>query len=112
MRFSFARVAGLFVLVALSQGCASTRSVSVGSDTPTYSVDVTNQMSHTIWIHWSDGGSTKHLGSVGGGRTERLIVAGAKSASVTFTANDANNAHTRTYPVTLAAGSTQKITVR
>jgi hypothetical protein len=97
----------------LLSGCASMRGVSVGSDSSaTYAVEVTNTMPHSMNIAWSDGGEEKTLGSVGSGRAERFIVAGAKSSQITLTARDANRTHSRTIPVDLVAGTTQRVTVR
>jgi hypothetical protein len=87
------------------------RGVSVGSDS-TYAVEVSNTMPHAMNITWSDGGDEKSLGSVGSGRVERFIVAGAKSTQITLLARDANRTHSRSIPVTLVAGSTQRVTVR
>lgn len=97
----------------LMSGCASMRGVSVGSDSAaTYAVEVTNTMPHSMNIAWSDGGEEKALGSVPSGRAERFIVAGATSSRITLTARDANRTHTRTIPVDLVAGTTQRVTVR
>ena len=112
----FARQAQLTALLGIAMfgsACASMRGVSVGSDSSaTYAVEVTNTMPHAMTISWSEGGDEKSLGSVGSGRTERFIVAGAKSTQVTLMARDANRTHTRSIPVTLVAGSTQRVTVR
>jgi|SRR5687767_15054026 hypothetical protein len=106
------RSLALFAILFASAGCASMRGVSVGSEEANYSIDVTNTMPHSMTVSWSDGGETKLLGSVGSGRTERFIIAGAKSSSVSITARDANGTHNRSYDVSLVAGSTQKVTVR
>ena len=114
MRFQLI-VRSLFVLIiaVASANCASMRGVEVGSDSAaTYSIEVSNTMPHAMTVSWSDGGSAKMLGSVGSGRTERFIIAGAKATSVSITARDANGTHTRAYDVSLVAGSTQKVTVR
>ena len=108
-----ARLTALLGIAIVGSACASMRGVSVGSDSAsTYAVEVNNTMPHVMNISWSDGGDEKSLGSVGSGRVERFIVAGAKTTQVTLMARDANRTHTRSIPVTLVAGSTQRVTVR
>jgi hypothetical protein len=106
------RSLGLVAILVAAAGCASMRSVSVGSEEANYSIDITNTMPHAMTVSWSDGGQPRSLGSVGSGRTERFIIAGAKSANVSIIARDANGTHTRSYDVSLTAGTPQKLTVR
>jgi hypothetical protein len=108
-----AQLTALLGITMFGSACASMRGVSVGSDSAsTYAVEVSNTMPHAMNITWSDGGDEKALGSVGSGRVERFIVAGAKSTQITVLARDANRTHSRSIPVTLVAGSTQRVTVR
>lgn len=102
----------VLALALVAGACASTRSVSVGSDA-TYPIEVVNQMPHAMTAYWSDGGEDRMLGSVGSGRTERFLIAGNRSTSISVTARDANGTHTvGPYSVTLEAGVPKRVVVR
>jgi hypothetical protein len=106
------RIGLTLALLIAAGGCASTRSVTVGSDV-TYRVDVVNQMAQAMTVYWSDGGSPRLLGSVGSGRTERFVIAGASSTSVAITARDAGGSRQAgPYAVTLEAGVVKRVIVR
>lgn len=106
--------AAALLTLPVAAGCASMRSVSVGSDsTDTYAIEVTNTRSYTMTVYWTDGGNAKDLGPVGAGRRERFIIAGASSNTISVGAREA--AGTRTagpYTVTLQAGVTRQVTLR
>jgi hypothetical protein len=100
------------VLVLLTTACASRRPVSIGSDV-TYPVEVVNQLSQSMTVYWSDGGEPRLLGPVGAGRTERFLIVGSGSTSVSITARDAGGAQ-RAGPISvvLEAGVTKRVIVR
>ncbi|MGH7467500.1 MAG: hypothetical protein ACRENP_05885 [Longimicrobiales bacterium] len=103
---------GLAVALMALAGCASTRSVSVGSDV-TYRLEVVNQMPQAMTVFWSDGGEPRMLGSVGSGRTESFVIAGAGSTNVSITARDAGGTRRGgPYSVTLEAGVVKRVVVR
>ena len=107
------RLGLLLVLATASTACASMRKVSVGEESSqTYSIDVTNQRNSTMTVSWSDGSDTRTLGTVAAGRTERFIIAGAKSTSISVTGRNSSGASSGPYSVTLVAGAAQKVTLR
>src|SRR6185369_11235830 len=101
MQFKRSLLAVFLMLLFVSAGCASSRGVSVGSDTGNYAVDVTNQTSRAVDVYWSTGDEPKKLGNVAPGRKEHFIVAGAKSATVSITANDSGGRSFGPYAVVL-----------
>ena len=102
----------LFLSLALG-GCASMRGVDVGTDTAsTYALEVTNNRSGTVTISYTDGGTTRQLGTVAARQTERFVIAAPASTSVTVRATSAGGASVGTYNVQLQAGTTQRVTVR
>jgi putative protein kinase ArgK-like GTPase of G3E family len=94
-------------------GCASTRGVEVGSEpSTTYAIEVTNNRSSTVTIAYTAGGDRIQLGTVGARQTERFIVASPPATSITVYATTSAGGSVGNFPVTLTAGSTQRITVR
>lgn len=108
--------AHLLALTAIAlalPGCASMRGANVGTDnTATARIEVVNQLGRSMNISWSDGSGEKALGSVAAGRTEQFVIAGARTTSVTVMARDAAGSTSRSFPVDLAGGGTQRVTVR
>lgn len=105
-------VALVFLATWLS-ACASMRKVSVGEESSaTYSIDVTNNRSSTMTVSWSDGSNTRELGTVGPSRTERFIIAGAKTTSISVSGRNSSGATSGPYSVNLVAGSAQRVTLR
>ena len=102
----------LLLLVCTTAGCASSRGVSVGSDTGQYALDVTNTTGTAVDVYWSTGSEPKMLGNVAPGRKEHFIVAGAKSSTVSITAVSAGGKSMGPFPVVLEAGSTKSVTIR
>jgi hypothetical protein len=102
----------LLAFVLVSASCASMRGVSVGSDTASYAIDVTNSTARSADVYWSTGGDPKLLGSVGPGRKEHFIIAGATSTNVSVTARDASGRTLGPYSVVLAPGVTKAVTLR
>ena len=100
------------VLSATSAACASRRPVSIGTDV-TYPVEIVNQLSQQMTVFWSDGGEPRMLGTVGASRTERFIVAGSSSASITITARDASGVQRAgPFSVILEPGVTKRVVVQ
>ena len=102
----------LIALILVSSSCASMRGVSVGSDTASYAIDVTNTTARSADVYWSAGGDPKLLGSVGPGRKEHFIIAGATSSNVSVTARDTSGRTLGPYSVLLAPGVTKAVTLR
>ena len=97
----------------LATGCASMRGVEVGSEpSTTYAIEVTNNRSSSVSISYSDGGSRVQLGTVSARQTERFIIASPQATNITVYATTSSGASVGNYPVTLAAGTTQRVTVR
>ena len=112
MRLNRSFLGALLLLVTLSSACASMRSVSVGSEGATYSIEVLNSTGRSADVYWSTGGNPKLLGSVGAGRRERFVIAGATSSSVSVTARDTSGRTLGPYNVDLQAGVTKSLTLR
>jgi hypothetical protein len=112
MRLNRSFLSTLLLLVTLSAACASTRSVSVGSEAATYSIEVLNSTGRSADVYWSTGGNPKLLGSVAPGRRERFIIAGATSSNVSVTATDTSGRTLGPYAVELQAGVTKSLTLR
>ena len=114
MRFAKSlRLALLLAVAAGSTACASMRKVSVGEESSqTYSIDVVNQRNSTMTVSWTDGTNTRELGTVGASRTERFIIAGAKTSSISVTGRNSAGASSGPYAVNLVAGSTQRVVLR
>ena len=107
------RVFMLLAIAASVTACASMRKVSVGEESSqTYSIDVTNQRGSTMTVSWSDGDQTRELGTVAAGRTERFIIAGARSTSISVTGRNSAGASSGPYAVSLVAGSAQRVILR
>jgi len=101
----------LVLLAVLLPGCASLRKVNVGSDdASSYSVDVYNSHSSTLTVSYTDSRGTHELGTVGGSRTERFVIAGSSSASVTIRGTTSGGT-TYTRSVSLAPGSPTRVTL-
>jgi hypothetical protein len=103
----------LGLAVTVFAGCASMRGASVGTD-PVYAIEVANQMPHAMTVFWSQsGGEPRSLGTVASGRTERFVIAGNTTNTISVTARDTNGTHrTGPYSVTLEAGVTKRVIVR
>jgi hypothetical protein len=97
----------------LLAGCASMRGVEVGSEaSTTYAIQVTNNRGSTVQISYTDGGTRIQLGPVAAGGSERFIIASPQSTSITVYASNTAGTNVGNFPVTLAAGTTTRITVR
>lgn len=96
----------LAVLVAVA-GC---RAVEVGGPSPeTYAVNITNARSQAMTVSFDDGTGPQLLGTVEAGRSERFVVAGARSPTVTIIATSVSGGTTLRQTVTLQAGETVNI---
>jgi hypothetical protein len=101
------------LLLVAATGCASTRGVSVGTDTSgTYAIDVTNSSGSSVDVYWTSGGDPKMLGTVAAGRKEHFIIAGATSNLINVTATSSGGRSLGPYPVVLEAGVTKPVTIR
>jgi hypothetical protein len=105
---------GLLLLTLLPlTGCASMRGASVGTDTATYRVSVTNQTGRTMTVSWSEaGGTSRPLGEVAAGRTESFVIAGATGTTVSITARASGGQTSGPYTVSLISGEVQRVTLR
>lgn len=112
MRLKRSFLSVFLTLLFVSAGCASSRGVSVGSDTGNYGLDVTNTTARSVNVYWSTGNEPKMLGTVSAGRKEHFVVAGASSASIAITATDSSGRSLGPYPVVLQAGATKSVTIR
>ena len=114
MRTSYIRrFLALLAIVSATGACASMRKVDVGSaDNTVYYVNVTNQRTASMTVSWTDGTNTRELGTVAGGRTERFIVAGPKTTSISVTGRTSAGVQSGPYAVTLVAGSPQTVILR
>jgi hypothetical protein len=99
--------------VLLASGCA--RGINVGSPEPTttYSITVQNQTGVAMVVSYNDGRGDAILGNVAAGASERFIIAG--SASSTISVRGVATTGNRTsgpYSVTLLAGSPYALILR
>lgn len=105
----------VMVAVALVlSSCASMRSVDIGGNEPArnFFVEVTNARSSTVTVSYTSGGERIELGAVAPQRTERFIIPAAEGSSVTVMAVTSSGASVGSYPVTVAGGTTRKVTIR
>lgn len=94
----------LVCVVALT-GCA--RSVALNTDPgETYAVSVENPMPHSMIVSFDDGSGTRLLGTVEARQTERFVVAGSASQTVSIIAHDEGETHTVRRTVVLQPGGT------
>jgi len=112
MRLNRSFLGALMAIALLCSSCASMRGVSVGSETASYAVDVTNTTARSADVYWSTGGEPKLLGNVGPGRKEHFIIAGATSTNVSVTATDTSGRTLGPYSIVLAPGVTKAVTLR
>lgn len=107
----FRRFLAAITIATVVGGCASMRSVKVGSESSstsatTYTVDVYNSHSATITVSYSDTRGEHELGTVGAGQTGHFYVAGSSSPSVTIMGMTSSGGH-YTKNVTLGSGTTK-----
>jgi hypothetical protein len=104
----------ILLLLVFLAGCASTRSVQIGSEPgPVYSVDIRNTLSEDMIVSYDDGAGARTLGTVRAGGSERFIIASPARQNVTITAR--NNAGTQSsgpYQVQLVAGESRAVALR
>lgn len=104
------------VLLALAlaivlPGCAAMRKVNVGSEgASSYAVDVHNSHSNTLTVSYTDSRGTHELGTVAPGRTERFVVAGSSTPSVTIRGVTSGGTQ-YTKSVSLSEGVTTRVTL-
>lgn len=97
----------LLCLAALT-GCA--RSVALDTDPgETYAVSVTNPLSHAMIVSFDDGSENRLLGTVGARQTERFVIAGSASQTVSIIAHDEGRTHTVRRTVVLQPGGTVEV---
>lgn len=96
------------LFVATLTGCA--RSVALNTDPgESYAVSVTNPMSHAMIVSFDDGAGSRLLGTVGARQTERWVVAGSASQTVSIVAHDEAQTHTVRRTVVLQPGATVEV---
>ena len=102
------RIAAL--LVALS--CA--RAVEVNSGpSPTYPVQVRNQVGEEVIVSYDDGSGSRVLGNVRPGTTERFIIAARERLDVSISARSIDGSRSwGPFMVSLEAGEPQPVTIR
>jgi hypothetical protein len=102
----------LFVaLLVVAGACA--RGVNLDSDPgETYAVNVENRMPHSMIVYFDDGSGRRLLGTVGANRTERFVVAGSRTPSVTIIAHDEGETHTVQRTATLVPGGTTQVVIQ
>jgi hypothetical protein len=106
------RLALFAVLALAATSTACSRGVNFDPEPgQTYAVNVMNQMPHAMIISFDDGSGTRLLGTVGGNRTERFVVAGAANPTVSIIARDEAETHTVRRTVTLVAGGTVDVRI-
>jgi hypothetical protein len=108
-----ARFALLVALLgAATAACARGASVQP-PPTPVFAVSVTNSTGVEIVVSYDDGATSRALGTVPAGRTERFVIAAPASTSVEIRSRAASG-DTAFSPVRVAlvAGSTVSLTVR
>ena len=89
-------------------GCA--RSVALNTDPgETYAVSVDNPMPHAMIVSFDDGSGSRLLGTVGARQTERFVIAGSASQTVSIVAHDEAETHTVRKTVVLQAGGTVEV---
>lgn len=100
-------LAALLCAIALT-GCA--RSVALDTDPgQTYAVSVVNPAPHAMIVSFDDGATVRLLGTVGANRTERFVIAGAASPTISIVAHDEAETHTVRKTVVLRPGSTVEV---
>ena len=96
------------VCAATLTGCA--RSVALDTDPgETYAVSVTNPLSHAMIVSFDDGSGTRLLGTVAARQTERFVIAGSASQTVSIVAHDEAETHTVRRTVVLRPGGTVEV---
>lgn len=111
MRTGASRLA-LMVLVFVLGACS--RAVSVGTEPgANYSILVDNNVARQITVSWDDGsGTQKQLGTVAANSQDRFIVVSPARPNVTVYVRDSSGSSYGPYSVSLAPGTTQRVTVR
>jgi len=111
---TFPRSAVVLLLFTLQAGCASTRSVQIGSEAgPVYSIDVRNTLSEDMIVSYDDGSGDRTLGTARAGGSGRFIIASPARQTVSIMGRNA--AGTRSvgpYQVQLVAGESRAVSLR
>ena len=96
------------VCVVALVGCA--RSVALNTDPgEAYAVSVDNTMPHAMIVSFDDGSGARLLGTVGARQTERFVIAGSASQTVSLVAHDEGETHTVRRTVVLQPGGTVEV---
>lgn len=92
-------------IAATTTACA--RSVDLNTDAgQSYAVSVTNPMPHAMIVSYDDGTGERLLGTVEANRSDRFVVAGSNSATISIIARDEGETHTVRKTVVLVPGET------
>jgi hypothetical protein len=103
-------------LVAVSafalSACAATRSAKVESGSATsYAIEVKNNRSSTIVVSYQADGSTRELGSVASGATQRFVVI-SSTPSITLQTRTTSGASVGSQIVAVSKAGTTAVTIR
>lgn len=111
MRVWWSRLALLALFLTVG---ACSRAVSVGSEPgANYSILVDNNVARQVTVSWDDGsGTQKQLGTVSANSQDRFIVVSPARPNVTVYVRDSTGRTYGPYAVSLAPGTTQRVTVR
>lgn len=110
MRILRWRVA-VFALVLVVGACS--RAVSVGSDSGTnYSILVDNNLGRQVTVSWDDGSGQRQLGTVTANSEDRFIIVSPARPNVTIYVRDSAGRAYGPYSVSLAPGTSQRVTIR
>lgn len=97
----------LAIMISLA-GC--TRGVELNTDPgQSYAISVVNPRAQPMVVSFDDGSGTRLLGTVGAGQTERFVVAGSTSQTVSVVAEDEARTFTVRRTVVLRAGDTVEV---
>lgn len=108
-RTRFVPLMALLFAVTLT-ACA--RSVALDTDPgETYAVNVVNTMPHPMIVSFDDASGQRLLGTVSANGSERFVIAGSSTPTVSIVAHDEGETHTVRRTVTLRAGSTVEVRI-
>lgn len=104
------RMTPLLTVLVLASAAGCARSVALDTEPgQTYAVSVVNTMSHPMIVSFDDGSGVRLLGTVSAGATERFVIAGSASQTVSIVAHDEGETHTVRRTVVLQPGGTVEV---
>lgn len=103
------RAAAVMALALAAAACAG---MAMDADLgQRYGIRVINEMPHPMIVSVDDGTSTRLLGTVGAESTERFVLDGSPSTTVTVVATDEADTHTVRRTVVLRAGGVVEVRI-